>query len=89
MIPLRLETWEVIRMPSLIWTCTLKTFFTFFYIKKKESFGFVKIFKLWFLMDLHVLGCPEHDVTNFMKMHKKLYTKYALLEITMIQFRCV
>ena len=28
-----------------------------------ESVGFVQIFDFWFLMDLHVLGCPEHDFT--------------------------
>ena len=34
--------------------------FTFLYIEE-ESTGFVQIFDFRFLMDLHVLGCPEHD----------------------------
>ena len=29
----------------------------------EENIGFIKIFDFWFLMDLHVLECPEHDVT--------------------------
>ena len=29
----------------------------------KESIGFVKIFDFRFLMDLHILECPEHDLT--------------------------
>ena len=29
--------------------------------------GFMKIYDLWFLMDLHVLGWPEHDLTSFPK----------------------
>ena len=28
-----------------------------------ESLGFVKIFDFWFLMDLHVLECLEHNFT--------------------------
>ena len=33
----------------------------------EESIGFVKIFDFRFLMDLHVLGCPEHEFTIFRK----------------------
>ena len=29
----------------------------------KESIDFMKIFDFRFLMDLHVLGCPVHDLT--------------------------
>ena len=29
----------------------------------EENTGFVKIFDFRFLMDLQVLGCPEHDLT--------------------------
>ena len=29
----------------------------------EESIGFLKIFDFWFLMDLHVLVCPGHDLT--------------------------
>ena len=29
----------------------------------EESVGFVQIFDFRFLMDWHVLGCPEHDCT--------------------------
>ena len=29
----------------------------------EESIDFVEIFYFWFLMDLHALGCPEHDLT--------------------------
>ena len=39
----------------------------FFYlssIKIEESIGFIKTFSFWFLMDLHVLGCPEHDLPD-------------------------
>ena len=32
-------------------------------MKIEESIGFVKIFDFRVLMDLHVLGCPEHDLT--------------------------
>ena len=31
--------------------------------KIEESIGFVKTFHFWFLIDLQVLGCPEHDLT--------------------------
>ena len=29
----------------------------------EESIGFLQIFDFRFLMDLHVLGCPDHDLT--------------------------
>ena len=29
----------------------------------EENIGFVIIFDFQFLMDLHVLGCPEHELT--------------------------
>ena len=32
-------------------------------IKVEESIGFVQIFDFRFLLDLYVLGCPEHDLT--------------------------
>ena len=35
-------------------------FITFFYTNRK-SIDFVKNFE--FLIDLHALGCPEHDLT--------------------------
>ena len=28
----------------------------------EESIGFIRIFDYRFLMDLHVLGCPDHDL---------------------------
>ena len=34
----------------------------------EESISFVKIFDFHFLVDLHVLGCLEHDLTTFGKM---------------------
>ena len=30
----------------------------------EESTGFAKVSDFRFLMDLHVLGCPEHDLTT-------------------------
>ena len=33
----------------------------------EENIGFVKIFDIQFLMDLQVLGCPEHDLTIYGK----------------------
>ena len=33
----------------------------------EESTGFLQIFDFRFLMDLHVLGCSEHDLTIFGK----------------------
>ena len=33
----------------------------------EESIGFAKIFHFQFSMDLHVLRCPEHDMTIFRK----------------------
>ena len=41
--------------------------FLFFFMSIEETIGFVQIFDFWFLMDLHVLGCPEHDLTIFGK----------------------
>ena len=42
--------------------------FTFFkYINKKE-YVFVKIFDFRFLLDFHVLECPENDFTIFEKL---------------------
>ena len=29
----------------------------------EESIGFLKIFDFRLLIDLHILGCPEHDLT--------------------------
>ena len=40
------------------------------YIIWEESIGITKIFSFWFLMSLHILGCPEHDLTIFAKWHK-------------------
>ena len=34
-------------------------------IKVEERIGFAQIFDFRFLMDLHALGCPEHDLTIF------------------------
>ena len=36
-------------------------------MQREERIGFVQIFDFRFLMDLHVLGCPEHDLTIFGK----------------------
>ena len=38
--------------------------YTFFYIIEEI---FVKVFDLRIFVDLHALGCPEHDVTMFRK----------------------
>ena len=48
----------------------LKWFLPFLlsFIKVEENIGFVQIFDFRFLMDLHVLGCPEHDLTLFWKI---------------------
>ena len=40
-----------------------ETIFTFFYIHKKKVLDSRKFFDFWFSMDLHVLKCPEHDLT--------------------------
>ena len=37
------------------------------FISVEESNGFFQIFDFRFLMDLHVLGCPEHDLNVFGK----------------------
>ena len=37
--------------------------FYFLLCKLEESIGFVKIFDFQFLMDLHILGSPDHDLT--------------------------
>ena len=44
-----------------IWKQTL-SFITSFYVNRR-NFDLVKIFDIRFLMDLHVLRCPEHDLT--------------------------
>ena len=31
-------------------------------MKTEENIDFVRIFDFRFLMNLHVLGCPEHDL---------------------------
>ena len=41
--------------------------FYFLLYTQEESIGFVKIFDFRFLIDLHVLRCPEHDLTIFRK----------------------
>ena len=38
-------------------------FFCNVFFFQEESIGFVKIFDFQFLMDLHGLRCPEHDIT--------------------------
>ena len=48
-------------------SCFFFVICTFFYIHKKKSIGFGKIFDFRFSMDLHVLRCPEHDLTIFRK----------------------
>ena len=47
----------------------LGQFYAFYFLlySIEESIGFVKIFDFRFLMDLHVLGCPEHEFTIFRK----------------------
>ena len=43
--------------------CAVKiTIFTFFYISRRK-YWFRANFLFLILMDLHVLGCPEHDFT--------------------------
>ena len=39
----------------------------FFCISVEENTCFVQIFNFQFLMDLHVLECPEHNLTIFGK----------------------
>ena len=41
----------------------ITTIFTFFYINRKKNIVFIKSFDFWFLMDLHVIGCPGHDLS--------------------------
>ena len=44
-------------------------FFYFLLHTLEESIGFEKIFIIRFLMDLHILICPEYDLTIFRKCH--------------------
>ena len=37
---------------------------TFFYINRRK-FCIVQIFEFWFLKNLHILGCPDHDLTIY------------------------
>ena len=41
--------------------------FYFLLYTQEKSIGFVKIFDFRFSMALHVLRCPEHDLTIFRK----------------------
>ena len=55
----------------LRWSIWLKKtfyhrFFTFFYVRE-ENIGLMQIFDFRFSEDLHALGFPEHDLTNFGK----------------------
>ena len=34
---------------------------------QEDSSGIMKIFSFWFLMDLDVLGCPEHALIIYIK----------------------
>ena len=36
--------------------------FTFFYVSRRK-YSFRAIFDFRFLIDLHILGCPDHDMT--------------------------
>ena len=51
--------------------------FLFSSIGIEESIGFVQIFDFGFLMDLHILGCPEHDLTIFGKCICLCMTNFA------------
>ena len=61
----------------------------------EESISFVKIFDFQFLMDLHVLRCPEHDIFEYdclcICVRHKLCThvqfKYESLRIVI--FSCI
>ena len=58
-------------------TFTFLHFYFLLYSKKGISIGMVKSFDFWFLMDLNVLGCPEHDFNIFKKyMSLCICTKY-------------
>ena len=46
----------------------------FLLCKQKKSIGFVKIFDFQFLMDLHILGCPEYNLP----ISGKCVTKHLL-----------
>ena len=37
--------------------------YAFYFLLYKYRIGFVQIFDFRFLMDLHVFGCSEHDLT--------------------------
>ena len=52
----------------VFWLCKKWSFylFPFFHIKRK-SMSFMQLFDFRFLIDLHVLGCPENDLTTFGK----------------------
>ena len=51
-------------------TDTLYTFFL--YTISEESIEIIKSFIFWLLKELHVLLCPEHDLT-FYEMSVSLY----------------
>ena len=46
----------------------IRYFFTFFYIHNKKVLDSRKFFDFRFSMDLHVLRCPENDLTDFGKI---------------------
>ena len=46
-----------------LYSRTVNEMFLLSSTKREESIGFVQIFDFRLLMDLHVLGCPEYDLT--------------------------
>ena len=47
----------------------------------EEGIGFEKILDFQILMELHVLGCPEHDLTTSRKMSVSLYVCVCVAKI--------
>ena len=58
----------------------LKNFFNTFFdiLRKKKVLGIMKIFDFWFLMDLRVLECSEHDMNIFYKISVCVYVTKTL-----------
>ena len=78
------------------WETAIKyvfTFFTtfFFHIHKKKEFDSRKFSATFFLMNLHALRSPEHDLTifSFFYMHKKKVFDSLKFAISDVRWICM
>ena len=72
-----MEHWHSKKSPCDVLMYDLLCTFLLSSIYIEENIGFVKIFDIRFLIDLYILGCPEHDMTISAKVCLSVFLRVS------------